>query len=210
MVCSVVSVNLFINSRNLIKRTAHFCAILVVATPIPNLVIMDPLKKIQIIGGGTVFHVRNHLALTAPAYGKTACKLYRLCQDIDRECDYEPDIHLTKMASSGLSNLETNEDVSKLVDTWIADPETKIIFFNVALVDFQGSIATSGAVGYEWSNEIYTPSGKYEERLKTSQGSKLMLLEPAPKILSKIRKERKDIFLVGFKTTCGATEDEQF
>jgi hypothetical protein len=35
-------------------------------------------------------------------------------------------------------------------------------------------------------------------------------LIPAPKIISKIRRERKDIFLVGFKTTAGATPDEQF
>jgi hypothetical protein len=37
-----------------------------------------------------------------------------------------------------------------------------------------------------------------------------MLLWPAQKVLSKIRKERKDIFLIAFKTTCGATLDEQF
>jgi hypothetical protein len=37
-----------------------------------------------------------------------------------------------------------------------------------------------------------------------------MLLTPAKKILGKIRKERKDIFLVAFKTTCGASEDVQF
>ena len=37
-----------------------------------------------------------------------------------------------------------------------------------------------------------------------------MLLTPTSKILGKIRKKRKDIFLVAFKTTCGATADEQF
>ena len=30
------------------------------------------------------------------------------------------------------------------------------------------------------------------------------------KIIQKIRKERKDILLVGFKTTCGSTKEEQF
>jgi len=30
------------------------------------------MKKIAILGGGTVFHVRPHLALSAPAYGSTA------------------------------------------------------------------------------------------------------------------------------------------
>jgi hypothetical protein len=108
------------------------------------------------------------------------------------------------------SSLETNEDVSKLVDQLIASHETKIIFFNPALVDYEGSITTSGPVGYEWSDNLVTPSGKYQTRLKTSEGEQSMLLWPSQKVLGKIRKERKDIFLIAFKTTCGATEDEQF
>lgn len=164
------------------------------------------MKNIEIIGGGTVSHVRNHLALCAPAYGTTAKQLYYLC-DKNYVNGFNTNLHLTKMADPPFSELETNEDVSKLVDKLIADKQTKVIFFNPALVDFDGSICASGALGYEWH---YTTSGKYEERLKTSEGERLMLLKPADKILGKIRKERKDIFLVAFKTTCGATEDEQF
>lgn len=175
------------------------------------------MKNIEIIGGGTVFHVRNHLALCAPAYGTTARNLYYLC-GINKFCrsgEMGNHLHLTKMAEAGEpyhegSNLETNEDISKLVDQLVANPDTKIIFFNPALVDFEGAITTSGPVGYEWSDDIPTKSGKYETRLQTSKGEQSMLLWPAPKILSKIRKDRKDIFLVAFKTTCGATEDEQF
>ena len=37
-----------------------------------------------------------------------------------------------------------------------------------------------------------------------------MYMSPAAKLIGKIRKERKDIFVVGFKTTCGATSDEQY
>ena len=158
-------------------------------------------RNIEVIGGGTVYHVRNHLALTAPAYGKTAREIYEW--SLSYPDQYEVNIHLTKMA--GGDKLETNEDISNLLDGLIANPATKIIFFNPALVDFEGSICTSGAAGYEWSNEILTASGKYNERLKTSEGEKLMKLTPAPKLVSKIRKERKDIFLVAFKTTCGAT-----
>lgn len=33
-------------------------------------------RKIHIIGGGTVAHVRPHLALSAPAYGATVRDLY--------------------------------------------------------------------------------------------------------------------------------------
>lgn len=166
------------------------------------------MKNIEVIGGGTVYHVRNHLALSVPAYGTTARILATYCQLFQDELDTH--LHLTKMATQGQSELETNEDISNLVDRLIANPDTKIIFFNPALVDYEGSIYRSGNVGYEWSDCIPTSSGKYEPRLQTSKGEQEMLLSPAPKVLSKIRKERKDIFLVAFKTTCGATEDEQF
>lgn len=179
------------------------------------------MKNIEVIGGGTVFHVRNHLALCAPAYGTTARLLHKLFGVNEAvRYDYKVNLHLTKMADSGNeyyepSNLETNEDISKLVDELIAKPETKIIIFNPALVDYEGAIERTYP-HLEAKNDKYsdfstvTPSGKYETRLKTSDGEQSMLLWPSEKIISKIRKERKDIFLVAFKTTCGATEDEQF
>jgi hypothetical protein len=158
------------------------------------------MKNIEIIGGGTVSHVRNHLALCAPAYGSTARQLADILIAEDDADLYEINVHLTKMADRH-SKLETNEDISKLVDELIANPETKIIFFNPALVDYEGCIVDGSA---------HTPSGKYEERLKTSEGRQNILLSPSAKIVGNIRKQRKDIFLVAFKTTCGATEDEQF
>lgn len=167
------------------------------------------MKNIEIVGGGTVSHVRNHLALCAPAYGTTARRLGEMCAHLAAHESYEIFVHYTKMAG-GKEGLETNEDISKLVDKLVADPETKIIFFNPALCDYDGFIYRSGAVGYEWSDCIPTDSGKYADRLQTSNGDQEMLLRPAHKIIRKIRKERKDIFLVAFKTTCGATEDEQF
>jgi len=189
------------------------------------------LKNYVIIGGGTVSHVRNHLALCAPAYGTTARKLHHLFRDkLDvtgaeaqqREYGYWPSsnefdaqLYLTKMAGKdplaiNEVELETNEDVSKLVDKLIADPNTKAIIFNPALVDYNGNITEEGSVGYHWANDIPTRSGKYEPRLMTSLGKQNMILRPSEKIIGKIRRERKDIFLVAFKTTCGATEDEQF
>lgn len=164
------------------------------------------MKEIHVIGGGTISHVRNHLALTAPAYGGTARQLGRMFYDY-ASLDYSLVTHLTKMANSGMSELETNEDVSKLVDTLIANPNVKIIIFNVALVDFDGAITRMATQG--WA-DVPTPSGKYEERLYTADGERKLRLRPTSKLISKIRKERKDIFLVGFKTTCGATEDDQF
>jgi hypothetical protein len=167
------------------------------------------MKNIEIIGGGTVSHVRNHLAITAPAYGSTARQLFPLVNELKGN-DYWTNLTLTKMGGGGAGNPETNEDVSKLVDQWIANPDTRIIFFNPALVDYDGSICESGAIGYDWYNDIETMSGKYRPRLKSADGKRLMRLNPAPKVIGKIRKERKDIFLVAFKTTCDAGEDEQF
>jgi len=168
------------------------------------------MKTIEIIGGGTISHVRNHLALCAPAYGSTAKKLKnyfhnKLFNNRDYPSLSDVNLHLTKMAGG---DLETNEDVSKLLDKIIANPDTKIVIFNPALVDFHGTITPDKEWNVDW--ETNTVSGKYEKRLQTSNGSQLMLLTPSDKLVSKIRKHRKDIFLVAFKTTCGATEDEQF
>lgn len=164
-------------------------------------------KTVEIIGGGTVSHVRNHLALCAPAYGKTATKLSNMCRAHSDKLAIN--LHLTKMADPMFSDIETNQDVSDLVDKWIADPNVKIVFFNPALVDFDAHVLHNDPLaGGLYHN--FTPSGKYEPRLKTSQGNVRLHLSPSQKIVSEIRRKRKDIFLVAFKTTCGATEDEQY
>lgn len=151
-------------------------------------------KKVVIIGGGTFSHLRTHMSLCAPAFGKTAKELYDKCKKTFTNMDVE--LILTKMADSD-SKIVTNDDVSKLIDDLINDNTTKAIFFNVALCDYDGQI----------DNVV---SGKYSTRLETSSGDQLIKITPANKIINKIRKNRKDIFLVGFKTTSEATEQEQF
>jgi hypothetical protein len=47
-------------------------------------------------------------------------------------------------------------------------------------------------------------------RLQTSTGNKLLALRPADKLIHRIRRTRKDIFLVGFKATTGMDEQEQY
>lgn len=161
------------------------------------------MKKIHIIGGGTFSHVRNHLALAAPAFGQTARALaHRIIADSDWQ-KYETYLHLTKMADH-TSKIVTNEDVSKLLDTMIADPDTRVIILNAALCDYDGSVRPTME-----SPDFIVP-GAHAERLKTSEGLQIMHLTPAEKLIGKIRKERKDIFVVGFKTTTNATSDEQY
>lgn len=157
---------------------------------------MTDLKQIHIIGGGTISWIANHLALTAPAYGNTARQIRALCWDNIKTM--EPVLHLTKMAG-GIH--ETNDDISALVDKIVANDRTKIVFFSAAIVDFDGHLSSA--------TEIFEP-GKYGTRLRTEDGVRQLVLTPSEKIIKKIRKTRKDIFLVGFKQTCGLTEDQQY
>lgn len=171
-------------------------------------------KRIHVIGGGTFSHVRNHLALAAPAFGGTARYIAQKLQG---------ELHLTKMADH-TSNLVTNEDVAALVDRLVADPETAVVIFNPALCDFDADVIELDGRSGETNPTI--PSGKYADRLKTrsfrleesrSGGPPiervtrpLLRITPSEKLIGRIRKERKDIYVVGFKTTTGATEQEQY
>lgn len=176
-------------------------------------------SNIHVFGGGTFSHVRNHLALAAPealipdlsatAFGETADSLVDLTNQWIAEHElgakYAVFCHLTKMADRK-SKIFTNEDVDAVVDQLISDPATKIIFFNAALCDFNGHVETLDEDG-----NIITESGKYAPRLQ-SRADELpsIKLSKANKVISKIRKTRKDIFLVAFKTTCGVSEDKQY
>lgn len=153
-------------------------------------------QHIAIIGGGTMSHVRSHLSLCAPAFGETARELKRILELRDSGDKYRTSLYLTKMADPN-SALVTNDDVEHLLDHLIADPDVRCIIFNPALVDFDGRVGD-------------VPSGKHAERLKTDDGQRGMMITPSRKLIGKIRKTRKDIFVVGFKTTTNATPDEQY
>jgi hypothetical protein len=51
---------------------------------------------------------------------------------------------------------------------------------------------------------------KYGPRFHTKEGGKTINIIPSPKTVAMVRRTRKDLFLVAFKTTCGASEDEQY
>lgn len=155
---------------------------------------MAGTKKVHIIGGGTVSHIATHFAVCSPAYGGTARKMAELfaVAQLNHWTALEPVLHLTKMA--GGKELETNQDVSDLIDNLVADPATKIVVLNAALCDF------------ELDGEI----NKFH-RLETRNNLKLQLnFVPAKKIVGNIRKKRKDIFAVAFKATSGLTSDQQY
>jgi hypothetical protein len=156
------------------------------------------MKNIFLLGGGTFSHVRTHLALAAPAFGNTIYEISDILRSevFLRGSGARVYTRLTAMAEPG-SNLVTNDDVENFLINIIGNPDTKGIFFNVALCDFIGQVGD-------------VRSEKYAERLKTSEGQKSMMLIPAPKLIPMIRKHRKDIFVAGFKATAGATIKEQY
>jgi hypothetical protein len=172
---------------------------------------------VHILSGGTVFHVRPHLALTAPAEGKVGRDLHEiLIRGVGPNSTRFENTIAKIHPCQGL----TNADVAKKIDELVADPKTKVIFMAAALCDFEGFILDDfGAENLHASGWAETPSGKDQPRLKTSfqprvgppqPNEYLMRLKPADKIIGRIRKARKDIFLVGFKTTAGASTAEQF
>jgi hypothetical protein len=88
------------------------------------------------------------------------------------------------MACCGESDLETNDDIQGLVKRIVQDPESKVLFMPAALVDFEGTVI---------DGHTSTPSGKGEPRLQTKAGEHFLLLTPAQKIISEVRKYRKQL-----------------
>ncbi len=143
--------------------------------------------SILVLGGGTFYHVRNHLSIAAPAFGTTARWLHEALVDSD--------LVLTKMADAA-SSLETNADVKELVDESLTKKTLRCIVMNVALCDYEGTIGTLA-------------SGKHAKRLQSREGQQWMDLTPSDKVIASIKKQRPDVFLVGFKTTTNFSPEEQ-
>lgn len=155
-------------------------------------------KRIDIFGGGTFSHVRNHLALAAPAFGETARKLY--LRSLKKFPEMDVRIHLTKMADPQNSKIVTNNDVFEKLNEVVKDPLAKVVIFNPALCDFSGNVV---------KDKTLTQSGKYAKRLKSREVDwPHICLSPEPKLIPIIRQVRPDIILVAFKTTCNETEEE--
>jgi hypothetical protein len=177
------------------------------------------IKHYYILGGGTVEHIAPHLALSAPAYGTFARQLKNTLTDriaVARGL-YPADVSnvhlvLTKMANpkndfsphvksileeAGLKSIESSQDLEKFLAKLTERVDTKCVVMNAAVCDFTASELTKSTDG-----GTPLPIGKHADRLD-SKSSYNMSLVAAPKLLRSIRKKRKDIFLVAFKTTAG-------
>lgn len=189
-------------------------------------------KQVHIIGGGTISYIRPHFALSAPAYGGTAWALHN---EVQGHPDFEGESYLytTKMAGDyyekivvgkngpppgdavlesvfgGPEKLETNQDLAMLIDKLVEDQAPKVLFLPVAVCDFEAtSISGTGpGWGVEW--EVGQQLSRLSTRIPPDHSLSLKL-GVAEKIIERIRKVRKDIFVVGFKETFGATPEGQF
>lgn len=161
-------------------------------------------KRVVIMGGGTFSDVRPHLSLCTRAFGSTARQMASMAYEYFPNMDIE--LVLTKMADHN-SSLITNDHVMRYVDLLIADNTVKVIVFNVAMCDFKGTI--TGSDGFDLKQ--VGNNGEFEKtRLKSKHRYAMMLTPIQEKVIARIRRHRKDIFVIGFKTTSGATPDEQY
>lgn len=181
-------------------------------------------KQIYLFGGGTVEHITSHFSVSATAYGKTAEYLHYLIESDDRFNNMESNLILTKMAG-GFSSLETNRELEQMIELINHSSLTKMVFFSCAVVDWQPfsiegfkddrspeTISGSFDTVYDFpSCEPILELGKYADRIE-SRDHDVVRVEfiPTTKMIKNIRRKRKDIFLAGFKTTCGATKQEMF
>lgn len=145
------------------------------------------MKRTIVIGGGTYSHIRSHFSLASVAYGNTAKYLSKKIEGCE--------LVLTKMADVN-SAIETSKDLSTYIDKLLLDNSVGTIIFSCAVCDFDMEIAD-------------IPADSKAKRLSSSNNLHVVL-SPAQKIIKKIRLTRPDIFLVGFKVSCGDNEDDQY
>lgn len=173
-------------------------------------------RRIHVVGGGTFNHVRPHLALAAPAFGRLARMLASVLQRLVRPVtDHEVLLHLTWMATAGgtiptqdpyptAGRIITNDDMLQLLTHIADDAATRIVFMTSAVADFEGAIIREAPPTGAYATH-FEPSGLHEKRLDSSKPHRLKLL-PAPKIIPSLRARRKDVFVVACKVTTSASE----
>ena len=167
-----------------------------------------------VIAGGTMTHVAPHFALAAPAYGAVGRALserlrvwaperrrpWRV-QSVQTRMAGAPDEAQRALESAaGIERLETNEDLERLLGWLVAQPSTRGIVLAAAVCDFEPA-------GLEAAGEETERFGKDQPRLQSRAGEVVLRLRAAPKLVGRLRAERKDIFVVSFKTTAGVSRE---
>lgn len=146
-------------------------------------------KKIVIFAGGVTIPIADHLAISANAYGGTGRRIKDYLFD-NPNCKMDIRLLSSKMANH-YGEFETFDQLKSLVESVVKDLSVKVIFFNCAIPNFKSTISDPSV------------------RINTLPNLQLELV-PVEKLISTIRKERKDLFLVGFKTTMNASRLEMY
>jgi len=177
-------------------------------------------KVHYVISGGTFVDVAPHLSLAAPAFGRVGRELAPALAEAfaDLEEPAEVRLVLTRMAiggadrdaaelalfkEAGIDDLRTNDDLGKFVDLLVEREDTRTIVLASATCDF----APTGLVP---SYPFAAGFGKTGHPRLSSDAPHTLSMAPTDKVIRRIRKTRKDLFLVGFKTTAGAAAEEQY
>jgi hypothetical protein len=185
------------------------------------------MKNIYIFTGGTISPIAPHAHFGSSAYGLVGDKLFRAFSSDRAEVvrkdggdDYQVYLITTAMASNafGYQNsvtknhfsrigldpnvkIKTNEDVGDIVDHLVKLEETRCIVMATAMCDYDPvSINYHSDENGGRTNHNYKVSGMLEERIHNSPKI-YMSFEASEKIINRVRKTRKDIFLVSFKAT---------
>lgn len=211
------------------------------------------MKRIYVISGGTMVHIRPHFSLCAPAYGtvgydltdalvkgvydKFMYKELRIVPIFTRMVEYQGDRWGTYgniqdtctegvwygrkiLSSLGLRHVETNEDLKTLIEALIQREDTRGIIMAAAVCDWEpktlqedraekDSILVDGDFTHDFGKEYPRLSTRLPGLPDARKGISLKM-RPADKLIGMIRRERKDIFLVSFKTTAGVSREETY
>ena len=190
-------------------------------------------KKVYIICGGTIVHVAPHLALSAQAKGSVGLKIYQHLEIIKDskdginegiefvlvpttmafyECrNYISDEYWDLLKEANLKKLETYKHVKKLIEYITNLESTKGIILPAAICDYKPRIVKKlNDDKRTLGNVVEFHPGKKARRLKTSEGSLSVEIQPTEKIVHSIRRRRKDVFLVSFKTLAGDSVETNY
>lgn len=184
------------------------------------------MRKFYIVTGGTFSDISPHFSVCARAFGTVGEQLQgHLRKAFAAEGPANlTSVHVvpTRMARgsrpvddtlrglfnrAGVGDLVTPRDVGDVLNVLIADPDTRGIILPVAMVDFEPvELHQEGLPMGGRSTDI----GLHRPRLNSRDGNVTVTFRPTEKVIGRVRETRKDIFAVGFKTTSGATPDEQY
>jgi hypothetical protein len=165
---------------------------------------MSNVKNVVIYGGGIRIPVFNHFSICAFAGGNTARQLAEMYQS---HPDCNMDIHLKiSRIGGGDKSIDTITDLENDIDRVTKDPSTRIVIMSAAVPNYAPSSIYGSEI--EFSDHLRMTE-KYINSL--GKDNKMSLdLERLPRVVKNVRKERKDVFLVLFKTVANESRKDAF